>query len=48
MDNGLPVVDYALCDSCGECVRKCPTKVFRLLEDLKAGKEPEARPKGWD
>jgi RnfABCDGE-type electron transport complex B subunit len=45
MEGGLPVVDYELCDSCGECVRKCPTKVFRLLEDLEAGKPREASPK---
>ncbi len=30
--NGIPVVDYSVCDSCGECVRNCPTKVLALLE----------------
>jgi len=44
MENGLPVVDYSLCDFCGECVRKCPTKVFRLLKDVKAGKPRESSP----
>lgn len=29
--NGIPVVDYALCDACGECVNGCPTKVLALL-----------------
>jgi Na+-translocating ferredoxin:NAD+ oxidoreductase subunit B len=32
MENGIPVVDYALCTSCGVCVAKCPTKCFKLLE----------------
>ncbi len=31
--NGIPVVDYAVCDSCGECVKNCPTKVLSLLEN---------------
>lgn len=31
--NGIPVVDYALCDSCNECVKSCPTKVLALLEN---------------
>lgn len=31
--NGIPVIDYALCDSCGECVKDCPTKVLVLLEN---------------
>ncbi len=30
--DGIPVVTYALCDSCGECVKNCPTKVLALLE----------------
>jgi Na+-translocating ferredoxin:NAD+ oxidoreductase subunit B len=31
--DGIPVVDYALCDSCLECVKNCPTKVLALLEN---------------
>lgn len=31
--DGIPVVDYAVCDSCGECVISCPTKVLALIED---------------
>ncbi|MGL4982641.1 MAG: RnfABCDGE type electron transport complex subunit B [Treponemataceae bacterium] len=30
--NGIPVVDYALCNSCGDCVTGCPTKVLKILE----------------
>lgn len=30
--NGIPIVDYSLCDSCGECVKNCPTKVLSLVE----------------
>jgi electron transport complex protein RnfB len=45
MEDGLPVVDYALCDFCGECVKKCPTKVFRLIRDVEAGKPRESSPK---
>jgi RnfABCDGE-type electron transport complex B subunit len=41
MADGLPVVDYGICDSCGECVKKCPTKVFRLIQDVKAGAPAE-------
>ena len=29
---GIPLVDYALCDSCGECVSNCPTGVLALIE----------------
>jgi Na+-translocating ferredoxin:NAD+ oxidoreductase subunit B len=32
MENGIPLVDYALCDSCGVCVEKCPTNSFKLFE----------------
>ena len=32
MQNAVPVVNYALCDSCGTCVSKCPTKVLKILE----------------
>ena len=32
MERGLPVVDEHLCTSCGTCVAKCPTKVFKLIE----------------
>lgn len=28
--DGLPVVDYSLCDACGDCVNGCPTKVLSL------------------
>jgi RnfABCDGE-type electron transport complex B subunit len=31
--NGIPLVDYALCDSCGLCVENCPTKVLALVEN---------------
>lgn len=31
--NGIPVIDYALCDSCGKCVEGCPTKVLVLGEN---------------
>lgn len=30
--DGIPVVDYAVCDSCGECVKNCPTTVLSLVE----------------
>jgi RnfABCDGE-type electron transport complex B subunit len=32
MQNGIPVVDYAKCTSCGTCTEKCPTKTFKLIE----------------
>jgi ferredoxin len=32
MQNSIPVVNYALCTSCGTCVAKCPTKVLKILE----------------
>ncbi|OQB97063.1 MAG: Electron transport complex protein rnfB [Spirochaetes bacterium ADurb.Bin110] len=32
MVNGIPVTDYAKCNSCGICVQKCPTKCYKLLE----------------
>jgi ferredoxin len=32
MQNAVPVVNYALCNSCGTCVSKCPTKVLKILE----------------
>jgi ferredoxin len=32
MVNGLPVVDWAKCSSCGTCTEKCPTKVFKILQ----------------
>jgi len=31
--NGIPLVDYAVCDSCGECVTNCPTHVLALIEN---------------
>jgi len=30
--DGIPRIDYAVCDSCGECVRNCPTNALALLE----------------
>lgn len=30
--NGIPEVNYELCNSCGICVEGCPTKVLMLLE----------------
>ncbi|MDR1100659.1 MAG: RnfABCDGE type electron transport complex subunit B [Treponema sp.] len=32
MQNSIPVVNDALCTSCGTCVAKCPTKVLKILE----------------
>jgi Na+-translocating ferredoxin:NAD+ oxidoreductase RNF subunit RnfB len=32
LQNGIPVVDYARCTSCGTCSGKCPIKVFKNLE----------------
>jgi Na+-translocating ferredoxin:NAD+ oxidoreductase RNF subunit RnfB len=32
MDNGIPLVDYSKCTSCGTCAEKCPTKVLKLLK----------------
>lgn len=34
MYNGIPQIDYTLCDSCGECIKACPTKVLKLLETI--------------
>lgn len=31
MVNNLPLVDYAKCTNCGDCVAKCPKKVLKLL-----------------
>ncbi len=31
--DGIPVVNYELCDSCGECVKNCPTHVLALIEE---------------
>ena len=36
--NGLPVIDYSKCDSCGTCVTVCSSKVFTLFENLVAEK----------
>ena len=30
MTNGIPVVDYSVCDSCGTCVKVCPPKVMKI------------------
>ncbi len=34
LDNGIPVVDYSKCTSCGECVTGCPTKVLALQQNV--------------
>ena len=31
MENNLPVVDYSICDACGTCIEKCPTKSLAKL-----------------
>lgn len=30
---GYPVIDNSLCIECGKCVRKCPKKAMRQVED---------------
>ncbi|MBQ9495108.1 MAG: RnfABCDGE type electron transport complex subunit B [Treponema sp.] len=32
--NGIPIVDYALCNSCNTCVEGCPTHVLALVENI--------------
>lgn len=32
--NGIPVVDYSLCNSCKTCIDGCPTHVLKLVEDI--------------
>jgi Na+-translocating ferredoxin:NAD+ oxidoreductase RNF subunit RnfB len=32
MQNHIPVVNHALCTSCGTCAAKCPTKAIKILE----------------
>jgi Na+-translocating ferredoxin:NAD+ oxidoreductase RNF subunit RnfB len=32
--NGIPVVNYELCNSCGKCVEGCPTHVLALVENI--------------
>lgn len=32
--DGIPVIDYSICDSCGECVKVCPTSVLSLVETV--------------
>lgn len=32
--NGIPLVDYTLCNSCGKCVTDCPMHVLALVEDI--------------
>lgn len=29
--NGLPVIDYSKCTSCGECAKACVDKVLQIL-----------------
>lgn len=43
MENNLPVIDQELCDSCGECVKVCPTKVLELLSPQDQASDPEKR-----
>lgn len=31
--DGIPIVDYTVCDSCNECVINCPTKALVLIEN---------------
>lgn len=31
--DGIPVVDYSLCNSCGKCIEGCPTKVLAYVQD---------------
>ena len=31
--DGIPVVDYSLCTSCGKCIEGCPTKVLDYVQD---------------
>ncbi len=31
--DGIPVVDYSLCDSCGKCIEGCPTKVLDYVQN---------------
>lgn len=30
---GFPVIDYNLCIECGKCVRKCPMKAMKKVEN---------------
>lgn len=32
--NGIPVVDYSLCNSCNTCIEGCPTHVLKLVQDI--------------
>ena len=36
LTSGIPLVDYAVCDSCLECVKSCPTKALALVENKTA------------
>ncbi|MDR3284144.1 MAG: RnfABCDGE type electron transport complex subunit B [Treponema sp.] len=36
--NGVPVVDYEKCTSCGDCVVGCPTHVLKLQQDIMTAK----------
>lgn len=37
--DGIPVINYELCDSCGKCIAGCPTKVLVFAEDKVSIKE---------
>ena len=34
VSNGIPVVDYTKCTSCGECIKACPDKVLHLAQQI--------------
>lgn len=41
MENNLPVIDASLCNHCGTCVAKCPTKALGFLGEEKAVPAPK-------
>lgn len=42
--DGIPVVDYSLCTSCGKCIEECPTKVLGYVQDKVTMKPCDACP----
>ena len=42
--DGIPVVDYSLCTSCGKCIEGCPTKVLGYVQDKVTLKPCESCP----